>query len=397
MNFNLFKFKPKDILGIDIGTSSIKIVELSKKSGRFHLSNYGIFELKGSVQDNQNKELSGSYLGHNILKLPDQEIIWGVKELIKKTNIKSKNVIASIPSFSTFATVIEMPYLSEEDLAKSIHFEARKYVPIPMTEVVLDWSIIGIKEAKKKIVNKNMLPAPPLSKADDGGGYKNGKDKKSQNKEPSGPTIVEVFLAAVSKNETTRYQNIMKEAGLKLIALELENSALIRSLLGNDLSPTAIVSIGGRSTSIIIVSKGYERISHNYEIGGFEITKSISRSLSISLKRAEELKRQFGLKETNENIVREAMVSSVDMMIFETKKTITNYEESKGEKISRIVLSGGLANMPGFLDYFKRKIDTTIYVGNVFSRVVHDQGLVSIVPSLNNVFAVAVGLAMRGK
>ena len=118
----------------------------------------------------------------------------------------------------------------------------------------------------------------------------------------------------------------MKDAGLNLKALELENTALIRALLGNDLSPTAIVNIGGRSTSIVIVNKGYERINHNYEIGGFEITKSIARSLNVSIEKAEELKRKMGMKEADENIVNEAMVSLIDMMVFETKKTINNYE-----------------------------------------------------------------------
>jgi type IV pilus assembly protein PilM len=380
MDINIFNFKPKNIIGIDIGTSSIKMVELNKKGGRFNLENYGIFELKGSANNNNQNGPLGAYLGHNILKLPDQEIVWGIKELLKRTGINSKTVIASIPSFSTFTTVIEMPYVSEEDLAKSISLEARKYVPIPMSEVVLDWSIIGIKSDKsQKVHDKDPI------------------NKERKIPEANGPTIVKIFLAAVSKNETTRYQNIMKEAGLKIAALELENSALIRGLLGNDLSPTAIVSIGGRSTSIMIVNKGYERLSHNYEIGGFEITKAISRSLSISLKRAEELKRQFGLKQTNENIVRESMVSLIDMMVFETKKTIVGYEESREDKISRIVLSGGMTSMPGFLDYFKKKIDRTVYLGNVFSRIVYDKDLAPAIPNLNNIFSVAVGLAMRGK
>ena len=83
-------------------------------------------------------------MDQSILKLPDQEIVWGLKELIKKGGIKSKDVVASIPSFSTFTTVIEMPYLSEQELAKTLPFEARKYIPIPLNEVVLDWSIIDI-------------------------------------------------------------------------------------------------------------------------------------------------------------------------------------------------------------------------------------------------------------
>lgn len=355
--FQLFKSKSK--LGIDIGTASIKIAELDKKGGRFSLENYGLFELKGTS--------SADASGQSILKLPDDEIVWGIKEVMKKAGIKSRDAVASIPSFSTFSTVIEMPYLSEKDLANAIPFEARKYIPIPLDEVSLDWSIIGISD------DKGPVAASSSSK----------------------PTVVEVFIAAVPKDETARYVKIMSSAGLNLRALELENSALIRALLGNDLEPTAIVNIGGRSTSIILVNKGYERISHNYEVGGFEITKSIARSLNITIEKAEELKRRFGLKEIDENIINEAMGSLVDMMAFETQKTISNYEQSKKQKVSRIMLVGGMANMPNFLTYLKSKINREVMVGNAFARVVYPQSLSSNIQELSNAFSVAVGLAMR--
>src|SRR4030042_477877 len=134
MIFNLFKSKSK--LGVDIGTSSIKVVELGQKGGRFTLENYGFFELRGGPDAAPGTQ--------SIPKLPDQDIIAGLKETIRRTGIKGRDAIAAISSFSTFATVIEMPYLSEEDLAKAIPFEARKYVPIPLDEEVLDWSIVGV-------------------------------------------------------------------------------------------------------------------------------------------------------------------------------------------------------------------------------------------------------------
>lgn len=388
-SFNLFNSKSK--LGIDIGTSAIKIVELEKESGRFALKNYGLFGFKSAdvaqvpklkpTQLNDVGHFSGpTRMNHfdaneqiqSILKLPDGEIIWGIKEVLKKAKIKSTNVIASIPSFSTFATVIDMPYISEQDLAKALPFEARKYIPVPLNEVVLDWSIIDIPKAK---INPDL--------AGKSGGY------------AAKPTNVEVFLAAVSKDETIRYQKIMQEAGLKLRALELENSALIRALLGNDLSPTVIVNIGGRSTSIVIVNRGYERVSHNYEVGGFEITKSIARSLGVSLEKAEELKKRLGLKEIDENVINSAMKSLIDMMAFETRKTITNYEEAKDQKISRILLVGGLANMPNFANYFQQKLGREVFMGNALARIVYPQTLSSVTQELSSTFAVAAGLAMR--
>lgn len=357
MPFGLFKSKGK--LGIDIGTSAVKIIELEKEGGRFALKNYGLFEFQNAEDATQPAE---SRQFQNILKLPDGEIIWGIKEVLKKAKIKATDAIASIPSFSTFATVIEMPYLSEQDLASSLPFEARKYIPVPLSEVILDWSIIDI-------------PKGPV-------------DSARQN-------AVEVFMAAVPKDETMRYQRIMQGAGLNLRALELENSALIRALLGNDLSPTVIINIGGRSTSIVIVNRGYERVSHSYEVGGFEITKSISRSLNIGLEKAEELKKKLGLKEIDENIINSAMKSLIDMMVFETRKTITNYEESKSQKISRILLVGGLTNMPNFADYFQQKLNREVFIGNALARVVYPQTLSSVMQELSSTFAVATGLAMR--
>ncbi len=363
MNLPFFgKFFSQGTLGIDIGTASIKAVELSQESGRFKLLNYGFFQL-----ENQEDALE---IKQQTTKLPDQDIVWGMKELIKQSKVKSRNVVASIPSFSTFSTVISLPYLSERDLAKTIPFEAKKYIPIPIDEVVIDWSIINLADIEATNIQQ----------------------------EPSKfgvAPIVEVFLAAVPRRETERYKNIMNAAGLNLVALELENIALIRSLIGNDLSPVAIVNIGGRSTSILVVDRGFERISHNYEIGGFEITKSIARSMGVNLSRAEEFKRTIGLKPESTRVVGEAMTSLLDMMVFETKKTISTYENSKNVKIPKVILVGGVANMPNFSDYFKSKIGLDVAIGNPFARVVYPKELAKMIPELGPAFAIAAGLAMR--
>ena len=356
-SFKLKSITGKGTLGLDIGTSSIKMVELEKRGSRFELINYGSFELKESTS------LSQQNSNQSILKLPDQEITVGIQELVTKANFKSTRVVASIPSFSTFATVIEMPYVSNEDLARALPYEARKYIPIPLDEVVIDWSIVGVVNNQTPVTGK--------------------------------PSNVEIFLAAVPKDETGRYHNIIKGVGLKLDAIELENSALIRALLGNDLSPTVITNIGGRSTSIIIVNRGYERVSHNYEVGGFEITKSISQSLNVSIEKAEELKKKFGLKKSDDNIVSESMTSLINMMVFETQKTISNYEESKNEKIANVILVGGLANMPGMADYFKDKLGRQVFLGNPLSRLIHPPELRPISAEINSVFGVAIGLALR--
>ncbi|MEK7151639.1 MAG: type IV pilus assembly protein PilM [Patescibacteria group bacterium] len=365
---DFFSFKSRGSLGIDIGTASIKIVEMGKDGGRFKLNNYGIFELE-SIDEAIN--ISGMSGSNRTTQLSNQDLTWGIKEILKRSKISIRDAVASVPSFSTFATTITMPYLSEKDMAKTIPFEARKYIPLPLDEVVLDWSIINIAS--------NTNPSP-LAESQQLG---------------SKPPTVEVFLVAVPKQETERYKDIIKNAGLNLRALELENAALIRALIGNDLGPVAIVNIGGRSTSILVVEGGFERVSHNYEVGGFEITKSISKALNIGLKRAEELKRSFGLKDVENNVIHQAMSSLIDMMAFETKKTIHSYEELKKTKVSKVLLVGGLANMPNFANYFGSKLGVAVSLGNSLARVVLPSELNSLQGEINSTFAIAIGLSMR--
>ncbi len=368
MSFFKLNFAQKNKLGVDIGTSAVKIVELSREAGRFKLENYALFQLEAierSFAGEQSNSSSPSAFN-------DADLASGIKETLKRAKISTVDAVASIPSFNTFATVISMPYLSETDIAKTIPFEARKYIPIPLNEVVLDWSIIGVNPPAQQI-------AP------------NDKEVTNTPKPPS----VDVFIVAVPKDETQRYQGIMKQAGLNLRALELENSAMIRALVGNDLSPIGIVNIGGRSTSILIVDRGFERISHNYEVGSFEITKAIARALNVSLKRAEELKRTLGLKNENSGMITAAMSSLVDLIVFETKKIMHNYEDAKKVKISKVLLIGGLANMPMFMDYFPKKLGLPVSVGNALARVVFPVQLEPLRQELNSTFAIALGLGMR--
>jgi type IV pilus assembly protein PilM len=349
-------FGSKSKVGIDVGTSSIKIVELEKDGGRFKLINYGMISTEGGGKKFASKDVKVT---------ADDEITWVIQEILKEAKFGTRDAIGAIPSFSTFSTVIKVPFISEDELAKTIPIESRKYIPLPPDEVVLDWSVINIvqgTEAKEGI--------------------------------PATQSEVEVFVAAVPVSETTRYKNILKHAGLNVRALELENSALIRALLGNDQSPTAIVNIGGRSTSILIVDKGIERLNRNYEVGGFELTNAISKALNVNLHRAEELKRTQGLS-SGDNVVKEALTSLVDNMVMEARRTINSYQEKSGVKIDKVVAVGGLAKMPGFIEYFGDKLGIFTSMGNPFARVVYDKRLESVVEDIGSAFAVAVGLGMR--
>ena len=346
-------FGSKSVLGVDLGTAGIKVAELSRASGgRFDLKNYGVLDFLAK--------------GDGATKLGDELFVSGLRDLVSRVKPSTKDVVASISSFSTFATVIELPYLSEKDLEKAIPFEARKYIPVPLSEVVLDWSIINVKEFSQHEGNSTLKTQLPN---------------------------VEIFLAAVPKDEAERYRNIFLSAGLNLRALELENIATIRALVGDNLSPLAIINLGGRSTSIIVVDKGFERVSRNYELGGFEVTKAVSASLGIGYDRAEELKKVEGLKSNSTFF--EAIAPLIDLIVFEAKKTIANYEESKKSSIARVILTGGQANMPGLKEYFNQKLAKEILIGDPLKKVSFNKSLEGTLKNLGPVLAVALGLAMR--
>lgn len=336
-------FSSKSILGVDLGTLGIKVVELSRIGrGRFELKNYGVLDFIPKDKSSPN--------------LDDQTLINGLKRLLERGKFSTKDVIASISSFLTFTTIIELPYLSEKDLGRAIPFEARKYIPIPLQEVVLDWSIINAKQVGDH-------------------------------------TNVEVFLAAVPKEQTERYKNIFISAGLNLKALELENIALSRALAEEGVSPLIIVNLGGRSTSITVLENRFERISRNYEVGGFGIAKALLEKLNISFEEAEKIKKTEGLKAGSFSF---GVISPlVDLIILEVKKVISNYEENKRAKTNKIILAGGQANMPGLRDYFATKLGKEVWIGDSLRNVSYNKILEPVLKTLNSSLSVAVGLAMR--
>lgn len=339
-------FGSKTVLGVDLGTAGIKIAELSRSAGdRFELKNYGLLDF-----------LANPVTLDSGVKISDDVIIGGLKNLVGRIRPSAKEVVTSISSFLTFSTVIELPYLSEKDLEKAIPFEARKYVPLPLSEVVLDWSIINVREFQDH---------------------------------PN----VEVFLAAVPKDEAERYKNIFLSSGLTLRALELENIALIRVLAGGDNSPLALINLGGRSSSIVIIDQGFERVSRNYETGGFEVTKALADKLKISFEKADEIKKKEGLK--GSQIARETMIPLIDSIIFEAKKIIANYEENKNLKIAKVILTGGHSRMIGLKEYFGQKLGKEILIGDPWKKVSYNKALGGALEGLGSSLSVALGLAMR--
>lgn len=348
-----FGRKPKSYLGVDIGASAVKLVELEKEQGRHKLKNYGLFPLAEYFK----QESHQTYL--EPLKIPSQEMAEIVKRVIKEAKISARDAYLSIPVYSSFSTLIEFPPMSEKEIVAAIPYEARKYVPVPISEVLLDWSVV--------------------SPAKQGGN-------------------IQILLIAVLKEIINNCTQIIKLSNLNLKAIEAETFSLSRALVGNDKSAIILIDVGARSVSISIVDNGYIRLTHNLEMGGIKMTKTIAQQTSLTLEEAEKIKKSLSAGESiDKNTVQiKGIISSVaGAVIIEIRKIIELYQNKYNRKIEKGILVGGVSQTFGFADYFINKLGIEVSVGNPFARVAYPPILEPVIKEIGPCLAVAVGLAMR--
>lgn len=340
--------KQKSQLGIDVGTSNIKLVELKPTESNFVLSTYGI----ASVSYNLSGKDSLSAI---------KQTASVVRELVRRSGATTNKVVASLPNNVVFTSVIELPKIPENELKKAVEFEAKKYVPLPLEEVALSWS---------------NLSDHPQHTAD--GGMAEQKQK--------------ILLTAVPSLVIDNYVKMFNEAGLEPQALEIEALALIRSVIGSDLNPILLIDIGAKGTSVNLVDNGYLRFSKSLSVGGDTITQSLAQSLSVNFARAEQFKKDFGMTQAGAQIP-QVIRPVLDMVKNEATQLINLYE-SQGSKMSKIILSGAGSRLPGLVEYFGA-LGKPITMAQPWSKVSFAENLKPVITPLGINLAVALGLAMR--
>jgi len=347
-------FPPSNVLGIDIGTTSIKVVELNQQNGVITLQNYGMLENFGHL------ERENAAIQTSSLKIMDEMTASLLKELLKAMGQSSRNVVFSLPAFSSFVTVMELPSVSEKEVVRAIPYEARQYVPFPLTEVVLDWEILS--------------PLPGVA---------------------AGRT--EVLLIAVLQEVVNKYYRIAELAGLKLKALELEPLSLARAMVGQDPTATIVIDMGARATSISIVDEKNVRLTHDIDTAGNDLTMSVARGLNISPIKAEELKRARGLSVASDQQFLPALMTPIlDSVINEVKKMMRRYMDHTRRDIKKAVLTGGAVLPPGIKEYFAKELGIDTLLGNPFAHVSYNHMLEPIIKESGNEYSVALGAALKG-
>ena len=344
-----------ELLGVDIGTTSIKAAEIrAGVNDQLTVTNYALLETFGYLErPNGALQASG-------LTLLESETARYLKILLAHSKFKTTQAMASLPSFSAFTTLLEIPAMADSEIGKIMTLQAKQYIPLPISQVTIDWQKVGERTDEHGL-------------------------KKYQ-----------ILLISVVNEQLARYQKIFEAAGLKLVALEVEGISLARALTRGVNEPALIVDIGSRSTGIAVAERGSFKFGGQTDFSGGSITQTIATSLNINIRRAEDLKKQKGLSGYGgDQELSTLMEPILDVIINEARRIKRNYETSYGGVVNQVILSGGGSNLVGIEKYFADQIALPVSKANPFEGLAVTPEIQSILKDLGPLLAVAVGLAIK--
>jgi type IV pilus assembly protein PilM len=333
----------KETLGLDIGTSSVKFAQLKQSGKLTKLVGYG----KLSIPENiiiegviAEPEKLAEILAKNFTEPP-----WG--------KITAKRVIASLPESRLFSRVLELPIANPKDIEEAINYEVEQSIPIPASDLYIDWQVI--EEKKEKSV---------------------------------------IFLSAAPRAIVNSYVQLFEMLKVEPIAFEISMAAIARSMVSNKVAiePVIILDFGGDTTNLAVFDSNL-RVTESHPVGGDTIKQRLIKETEVDEKEASKVIHEGLLGQSKgADIIKEETEKIVD----EIKKMIDYYSDNNGGKqISKVLLCGGLGFLPGLPEFIKSKINIDSKIGNPWVNI-------SIYP-LKPVpkeeapgYAAAIGLCLRG-
>lgn len=336
------------MLGIDIGSKTIKVVELQKNGTSYSLAASGVVGYSGTTVDKMSDEKEMSSIAQII------------KKLCAEAGIKSKEVALSIPESLAFTRTIKFPPLTDSEIASAIKWEAEQYIPIPVNEAIIQHTIL------------------------------------KRNDNPGADSGVIVLLVAAPRAIVEKYTKVIQMAGFTPVAVETELIALSRALAPAD-KTVLLADMGGSSTNLAIVNHGMLSFSRSLPVAGDAFTRAVSQSLSVTPQQAEEYKKTYGMSSAQlEGKIKGALDSIVRLVADEIKKAVNYYmTEEKGEMPTSLIITGGSSGMPEMITSLSRTVGMEVLVGNSFGRVQVDSSFAQKLAPFAPLYGVAVGLAMR--
>ncbi len=356
MAFLDLKYK---IFGLDINDLSLKIVKLKKKSRGFALASFNEAKIAPSI------------INDGVIE--DEEalakIIKSAYSTVKGEKIKTKYVVASLPEEKSFLQVIQMPRMSKEELNLAVPLEAENYIPMPISEVYLDFQVIS-----------------PL------------KDYLN---------YLEVLIVAMPKKIVDSYISCFKKAGLVPIILEPESGAIARALVKKEdkSSPVILIDFGENNTDFVVFSGGSVRFTCSIPISSRLLTEAISESLIIDFYEAEKLKISHGLGggRNNSKSLRagQIMTPILEDMAGQIKKYLNFYRDHSSYeylipsgKTEKILFCGGGSELKGLTDFMSKRLGVHVELGDPLINLLLKKPKSATKENLMP-FVTAIGLALR--
>ena len=357
----------KNVVGLDIGSNSFKLVQLKSTSKGWQLVKYAIQEVSGEAVEELDPDLKETVLSE------------GLKKLFKARKVSNKRVATAVSGDSVIVRYVKLPFMTEEELRNVISYEAEQHIPLPIDQVVVDFHILG--EA-----------------ADE-------KEKK-----------LEVLLVAAKEELIDQHIRILKLAGLKPAVIDVDSFAMENAYLANygeeKGETVALVNIGAKTTTINVIEDGVSHLTRDFSVAGNQFTKQMQTEMNLGFSQAEELKRQQGQvavesdeilltrmpdKDDRSMAISEAVTPVLNKMLSEFRRSFDFYENSiKKRPISKVILSGGGARLKNIEKFFADKLGVPTEIADPFRHVdipkSFDPDLIrAAAPAL----MVAVGLALR--
>ncbi len=332
------------MVGIDIGSKSIKIVELTGSSGKFQLKSSGVVGYAGLSPDKMTEEKD--FVALSLI----------LKKIINQIGITTKEVNISLPEPLVFTRLIKFPLLSYEEVNAAVKWEAEQYIPIPVNEAVIQYSILGV-------------------------------DKTS--------TKTSVLLVAAPKVVVERYVKVIRLAGLTPVSAETELTALARSV-SPEKGTSLLLDLGASSVDMAITKDSKVIFTRSIPVANETFTRAVSQSLGITMQQAEEYKKTYGLSTDQlEGKVKLALDPVFKIVTDEVQKAIHFFQSEENEEApTTIFVSGGTSLTPELISYLTEILGFETVSANPFNKIAVDpETLKNLAPYLS-IYGTAVGLAM---
>ncbi len=335
-------------VGLDIGSHSIKLVELVREKDTVTL------RAAGTVPTPP-KALASP------LAADQEAIAVTLKKLFADTGVSSREVNIALPESQVFTRVIEVPSLSSRELTSAIQWEAEQYIPLPLEQVNLDFTVL--RDVKETGTNK-----------------------------------MDVLLVAAPKMLIEKYTSIIELAGVTAIGAETEiiaaSRALVRSAQG--VKNVMIVSLGAQTTDLAILRNGVLAFTRSISAGGEAISRAVAQGLEFNITQAEEFKKTYGVESDKlEGKIVAATKPVMDTIVAEMKRAVSFYQEKyKNERVETVILSGGTARLPGIVVFIAGAMEIEAQLANPWIGIRKDNRFAAL-DNEGTVFTVAVGLALR--